>query len=82
MESRIILIRHGITEGNKKRWFYGAADIPLSQEGREELIEQKTDGLYPDVPDGAQFVTSGLVRTEETLELLYGNVRHTVLSDL
>lgn len=82
MESRIILIRHGITEGNKKRWFYGAADIPLSQEGREELIEQKADGLYPDVPDGAQFVTSGLVRTEETLELLYGNVRHTVLSDL
>ena len=43
MESRIILIRHGITEGNKKRWFYGAADIPLSQEGREELIEQKAD---------------------------------------
>ena len=37
MASKIYLIRHGITEGNQKKWFYGAADIPLADEGREEL---------------------------------------------
>ncbi|MBQ1471194.1 MAG: histidine phosphatase family protein, partial [Eubacterium sp.] len=32
MESKLILIRHGITEGNLKRWFYGAVDIPLTED--------------------------------------------------
>lgn len=37
MISRIYLIRHGITEGNQKKWFYGAADIPLAEEGLQDF---------------------------------------------
>ena len=41
MKSRICLIRHGITEGNKRRLYYGHADIPLAPEGVEELKKVK-----------------------------------------
>ena len=37
MVSKIYLIRHGITEGNEKRWYYGGADLPLTEGGREAL---------------------------------------------
>ena len=30
---KLTLIRHGITEGNARRLYYGAADIPLLPEG-------------------------------------------------
>ena len=34
---KLTLIRHGITEGNARRLYYGAADIPLLPEGEEAL---------------------------------------------
>ena len=39
MRSKICLIRHGITEGNKNRLYYGYADIPLAEEGIAALKE-------------------------------------------
>ncbi|WP_173452624.1 histidine phosphatase family protein, partial [Eubacterium pyruvativorans] len=76
MESRIILLRHGLTEGNQRRWFYGGIDIPLTEEGRQQLKERREAGVYPPVPEDAQVFTSGLIRTEETLELTYGPRPH------
>ena len=35
--STIYLFRHGITEGNKKRLYYGSSDIPLIEEGIEAM---------------------------------------------
>ena len=32
---KLTLIRHGITEGNARLLYYGAADIPLLPEGEE-----------------------------------------------
>ena len=48
MKSRICLIRHGITEGNKKKLYYGHSDIDLAEEGITELKELVSSGLYPD----------------------------------
>ncbi|MGN0709144.1 MAG: histidine phosphatase family protein [Anaerovoracaceae bacterium] len=72
MSSKIILIRHGITEGNARHWFYGAADVSLLPEGAETIKRYKRQGMYPEVPEDAQFFTTGLLRTRQTLELIYG----------
>ena len=73
MSSKILFLRHGITQGNKNRWFYGAIDIPLLEEGKQCLLDYKEQGYYPDVPENAKYYTTGLGRTEETLKLLFGD---------
>ena len=45
MESKILLLRHGITEGNKNKWFYGKTDLPLLPEGIEAQTEQSLKNL-------------------------------------
>ncbi len=80
-KSYIHFIRHGLTEGNVKRWFYGWADIPLLAEGVEALQKLKKSDIYPPLSD-ADCYTSGLCRTEQTLETIYGPVSHKVVDDL
>lgn len=46
-KSKIHLIRHSITEGNKKRWYYGKIDIPLLEEGIEEVRRLVKEDIYP-----------------------------------
>jgi len=67
MMSRLILLRHGQSEWNKKNIFTGWIDIPLSREGMEEAIlagkalrEQPIDLIY----------TSTLVRSLMTVMLV------------
>ncbi|MBR2716419.1 MAG: histidine phosphatase family protein, partial [Oscillospiraceae bacterium] len=69
--SVIYLIRHGRTEANEKHLYCGSTDLPLSEAGRSEL-----EGLRAayTVPPGCRFVTSGMRRTAETLEILFGAV--------
>ena len=66
------MIRHGVTEGNQKGWFYGITDLSLTEEGREALRELRDQGYYPQLSKEALFLTTGLKRTEETLEEIYG----------
>lgn len=68
---RIVLLRHGRTRANDQGLYCGSTDLPLSPGGREELMRLRRAGGYPR-PDGFQLVTSGLRRTDETMELLYG----------
>lgn len=75
MKSKICLIRHGITEGNKNRLYYGHSDIPLASEGVDELVRLAKAGIYPDSAS-AEFYTTGLTRTEQTLFLIYGDRPH------
>lgn len=75
------LLRHGITEGNKKRWYYGVTDIPLVEEGAREILGLVEEGVYP-MPQEADYYTSGLLRTEETFSLIYGNRAHKALTFL
>lgn len=81
MKSQICLIRHGITEGNKKKLYYGHSDIDLAPEGIEALKELAASGIYPDGED-ADFYTTDLKRTQQTLKLIYGERNATVLTGL
>ena len=68
----ICLIRHGKTEANERRLYCGSTDLPLSDGGREELLSLR----YEIAPE--RFVTSGMKRANETLEVLFGNVPFSV----
>lgn len=81
MRSKICLIRHGITEGNKRKLYYGHSDIDLAPEGVEELKKLAASGIYPDGTD-ADFYTTDLKRTEQTLQLIYGQQQYVKLGQL
>ena len=75
--STIYLFRHGITEGNKRRLYYGSTDIPLIEEGIEAIRERREAGIYPET-EGFKIITTDLCRTEQTLFEMYGReVPHT-----
>ena len=80
MQSKIYLIRHGITEGNLKHWYYGATDIPLTEDGKAALRAFAAEGVYP--PFQGLLLTSGLLRTEQTAEEIYGPRQHAVIEAL
>ena len=68
--SAVYLIRHGMTEANEKHLYCGSTDLPLSAAGAAALRT-----LHYDVKN-AVYLTSGMQRTEQTLELLFGRVPH------
>lgn len=78
MRSIICLIRHGLTEGNLRRLYYGASDIPLAEEGRSALSKLSAEDIYPRAED-ADYYTTGMLRTEQTLGIIYGQREHKVL---
>lgn len=78
MKSKICLIRHGTTRGNSEDMYYGNTDIPLQDEGRDKLIELAAEGIYP-YSENADYYTTGMIRTEQTLELIYGKRPHEKL---
>ena len=83
MLSRIHFIRHGITEGILNRWYYGSTDMPLVQEGIDEVMGFKADNVYPsDITDDTDFYTSGMLRAEQTLNVIYGEVPRKPISNL
>lgn len=67
---KLYLIRHGETAANEAHLYCGSTDLPLSCAGRREL----EDLHYP--LENVRFLTSGMRRTEETLEILFGPVPH------
>lgn len=68
--SRLYLIRHGKTEANLRHSYCGSTDLPLSEAGREEL-----KGLHYEIAN-VRFLTSGMLRAEQTLAALFGDVPH------
>ncbi len=63
------LIRHGLTQGNIDGIFLGGGmDVPLCEQGVQQLKEMATTHSYPDV--GIVF-TSPMKRATETVEVLY-----------
>ena len=73
----IHLIRHGRTRANEQNLYCGQTDLPLSPNGIAELADLKKLGIYPKRAD--LYFTSGLLRAEQTLNLLCGPVRREVL---
>ena len=78
MNSYIHFIRHGITAGNENGWYYGSIDIPLSERGVSQLQKLRADGIYPNA-QGADCYTSGMLRTEQTFQTIYGDLPHKAL---
>lgn len=76
---KLTLIRHGITRGNREKLYYGSTDLPVLPEGLEALAALRQKGGYP---TAAAYYTSGMIRTEQTLQALYGDVPHLVLPGL
>ena len=72
---KLYLIRHGQTQANVTYTYCGRTDLPLSEDGRELLARMREAGGYPDIR-GLDVYTTGLIRTEQTLKILYGDVPH------
>ena len=68
----IYLIRHGKTEANEKHLYCGSTDLSLSVAGREELQNIRYD------IKNVRFITSGMKRANETLQMLFGDVPYEV----
>ncbi|MBQ8835533.1 MAG: histidine phosphatase family protein [Oscillospiraceae bacterium] len=68
----IYLIRHGKTEANERHLYCGSTDLSLSDGGREELSR-----FCYDIKN-VRFLTSGMKRTNGTLQILFGNVQYEV----
>ena len=73
---KLTLLRHGTTEATKKGLYCGVSDVPLCPDGISELQNMSARFSYP---KAEVCFTSGLLRTEQTLEILYGKVPHTRL---
>ena len=75
---RLVLIRHGQTAASERRLYYGSTDLPLTEAGKAALLAKKEryPALLPLV------VTSGMLRTEQTLRCIYGDVPHEIHPEL
>ena len=62
------LIRHAESEANKRSVWTGQQDVPLSREGRRQLLNMRERR----VPPGDFYVSSPLRRCTDSLRLLYG----------
>ncbi len=79
---KIHLIRHGETQANKDRLYYGFSDIELTDFGRESLVAVKNKyTTYNNHNNSTKFVTSGMKRTNETLQLIFGDVNFEPIPD-
>ena len=72
---KLILIRHGATAANEEKRYCGVTDIGLSPAGKAKLQHRRNQTNYPDIT-GFRIITSGMKRSEQTLQILYGEVPH------
>ena len=71
----LYLIRHGLTRANEEHLYCGSTDLPLSDRGRAQLRELKYD------IKNVRFISSGMKRADETMEILFGSVPYDVEAD-
>ena len=70
--STIYLIRHGRTKANEQHLYCGSTDLELTEQGIAAL-KALCYQIHPQ-----RILTSGMKRTEQTLETLFGAVEHEV----
>lgn len=76
---RLSIIRHGRTEANSDGRYIGITDIPLSEEGKEELREKYEDNDYPKVQ---KVYSSPLIRCTQTAEIMFPDRHISTVFDL
>lgn len=77
MKQIVYLIRHGHTAGTEQNIMYGATELPITEEGLREIRTMAARDVYPG-PEDAILYTSGMLRTEQTFEAIYGDAEHFV----
>ena len=76
--NKLFLIRHGKTNYSEEHLYCGKSDVPLCQKGIEELKQKKSLNLYPALNDDMKLCCSSLLRTRQTLEIIYPNMPYSV----
>ena len=75
---KLCLIRHGQTEANEKQLHCGQTDVSVTKQGILDLFKLKESIVYP---TAAIYITSGLIRTRETLWTLYDKEPDIIISE-
>ena len=75
----IYLLRHSLTIANERHLYGGSTDSPLTEAGRKIALD--TRDARP-LPEAALYVSSGMARADETLQLLTGHAPGMTLPQL
>lgn len=75
----IFLIRHGMTEGNRDGRYIGSTDVPMCEEGKQQIQALAEKAVYP---QASLFFSSPLTRCVDTLRILYPEVRPELVPEL
>jgi broad specificity phosphatase PhoE len=69
-QGKIILVRHGETEANRRRHFAESDDIPLTETGRSQAVELASRLAHEFRPD--LLLSSTFLRARQTSEIIGG----------
>lgn len=75
---KLILIRHGMTQGNKEKRYIGTTDESLCEDGIRVLKDYVKKGIYPSAD---RLFVSPMKRCIETGRLLYPTLSQAVVQD-
>lgn len=75
----IYLLRHGLTQGNEEGRYIGRTDLPLSDNGRLQLMQMSQQYSYPYAEN---FFCSPMERCKESLSILYPGSEPEIVPDL
>ncbi|MDR0311033.1 MAG: histidine phosphatase family protein, partial [Acidobacteriota bacterium] len=76
---KIILVRHGKTQGNLEKRYIGKTNEPLCADGVEQAAALFKMGIPPR-PD--KLISSPYLRCTQTAEILYPDMAHEICDDL
>lgn len=76
---RISMLRHGRTKGNDQGLYIGKTDLPLTEEGKDELCDLYAAYEYPRVQ---RVYSSPLERAVQSAEILFPDTEITIAEDL
>lgn len=76
---RISMLRHGRTKGNDQGLYIGKTDLPLTEEGKDELRDLYAAYEYPRVH---RVYSSPLERAVQSAEILFPDTEITIAEDL
>lgn len=76
---KLVLIRHGESTANQKNVIAGTENVTLTEKEIKELLQLKEKINYPKTDS---YYCSDLIRTEETLKLLFPNESYEILSQI
>ncbi len=75
----ISIFRHGITDANENGIYIGKTDLPLSEAGREALMDKYEQLDYPKVQ---RVYSSPLERAVQTAEIIFPDREIVIVDDL